>query len=165
MDTVQLCIFLLSLMGTVVWLFELPQSSITSWADLYKAFLEMYFLRSKKIKLKGQINNFEQLPSDSISTMQERITICLRSIPDHKIVDDTLVEIVYCALDENSQACTDTIMGGMFWINLFAKIVEQMEQVVKTNHAWGHQKRASMRSSCVVNVCLEKAKINKEIMQ
>ena len=48
-------------------------------------------------------------------------------VPDHKIVDDALVEIFYRALDENSQACADTIMGGVFLDQPFALIAARIE--------------------------------------
>lgn len=57
----------------------------------------------------------------------------MRRVPDHKIVDDVLVEIFYRAIDENSQACTNTVMGGMFVDQPFTRIAERIEQVVKTN--------------------------------
>ncbi|MCF7184085.1 retrotransposon gag domain-containing protein, partial [Corynebacterium parakroppenstedtii] len=101
LDVVGLRVFPLSLTSnTAVWLFELPPGTITSWAELQRVFLERYFPRSKKLKLKDQINNFEQLPGDSISTTWEQFTKCLRSIPNHKIVDDALVEIFYHALNK-----------------------------------------------------------------
>lgn len=80
-------------------------------------------------------------------------------------MDDALVEIFYRALEENSQGCADTIMGGMFLYQLFTRIPKRMEQVVKTNRAWGQRDRAATKSSCAMNVSSEQAKIIEEIMQ
>lgn len=38
--------------------------------------------------------------------------MCLRSVPNHKIVHDSLVEIFYQALDDNCKAVADTITRG-----------------------------------------------------
>ncbi|MDV3181135.1 MAG: hypothetical protein Q8830_02790 [Candidatus Phytoplasma australasiaticum] len=135
MDAVRLCVFPLSLIGNAVaCLLKLPQSSITSWAELQIAFMERYFLWLKKLKLKDQTNNFEQLPGYS-RTMWERFTMSLRNISDHKIVDIALVKIFYQCLDENSQACADSILGDMFLDQPFTRIAERIVQVVKTNRA------------------------------
>ncbi|MDV3186373.1 MAG: hypothetical protein Q8850_02880, partial [Candidatus Phytoplasma australasiaticum] len=53
----------------------------------------------------------------------------------------------------------------MFLDQLFTRIAKRMEQVVKTNRAWGQRERASTRSSCAMGVSSEQAKINDEIMQ
>ncbi|MDV3181336.1 MAG: hypothetical protein Q8830_04060, partial [Candidatus Phytoplasma australasiaticum] len=71
----------------------------------------------------------------------ERFTKCLRMVPNHKIVDDALVKIFYRALDENSQAYADTIMGGMFLDQPFALIATRMEQVVKIVAIKQHKKQ------------------------
>ncbi|MDV3181235.1 MAG: hypothetical protein Q8830_03425 [Candidatus Phytoplasma australasiaticum] len=89
----------------------------------------------------------------------------MRSVPDHKIVDDALVETFYRPINKKSQSCADTVMGVIFLDQSFLRIAEQMEITIKTNHAWGQQDRASTKSSCPVSVGLEQAKINKEIMQ
>ncbi|MDV3181258.1 MAG: hypothetical protein Q8830_03575, partial [Candidatus Phytoplasma australasiaticum] len=60
LDAIGLRVFPLLLIGNVVvWLSKLPPGTITSWVELYRVFLERYFPRSKKLKLKDQINNFE----------------------------------------------------------------------------------------------------------
>lgn len=53
MDVAGLQVFPLSLTGeATIWLSKLPYNSISTWADMQKAFSERYFPTSKKLKLK-----------------------------------------------------------------------------------------------------------------
>jgi len=166
MDAIGLRVFPLSLTGNAaVWLSELPPGMITSWAELQQVFLEKYFPRAKKLKLKDQINNFHQLPGESIGATWERFTKYLRMVPDHKIVDDSLVEIFYRALDENSKAVADTIMGGVFIDQPFQYIAQRMERVVKTNRAWGQNERDAVKGYGATTSNRGQDRTNEEIME
>src|ERR1051325_11511703 len=139
---------------------------ISSWAELQQVFLEKYFPKAKKLKLKGQINNFLQLPGESIGATWERFTKYLRMVPDHKIVDDSLVEIFYRALDENSKAVADTIMGGGVFIDQpFQYIAQRMERLVKTNRAWGQNERDAAKNHCATASSKGQNSTNEEIME
>src|ERR1051325_8309141 len=138
---------------------------ISSWAELQQVFLEKYFPKAKKLKLKGQINNFLQLPRESIGATWERFTKYLRMVPDHKIVDDSLVEIFYRALDENSKAVADTIMGGVFIDQPFQYIAQRMERVVKTNRAWGQNERDAVKGYGAAISNRGQDRTNEEIME
>lgn len=60
-DVVGLRIFLVSLSSeATLSLFELSRSSISTWVEMQKAFLERYFLKSKKLKLKDYINKLQE---------------------------------------------------------------------------------------------------------
>lgn len=68
MDFIELNIFPLSLIGeAIIWLLELPYRSNKHGKKMQKAFLERYLPTSKKLKLKGLINNFQQTYAESIS--------------------------------------------------------------------------------------------------
>lgn len=74
---------------------------------MQKAFSERYFPTSKKLKLKEWINNFQQTQGESISAAWEWFIEYLKSVPDHKIMTDSLLEICYRALDDNSKAVAE----------------------------------------------------------
>uniref|UniRef100_M1DME1 Integrase core domain containing protein n=1 Tax=Solanum tuberosum TaxID=4113 RepID=M1DME1_SOLTU len=60
----------------------------------------------------------------------------LRSSPNHKIDDESLMEILYRALGDNGKAMVDTITGGSLMRNSFEQVVEKLKEVAKTNKAW-----------------------------
>lgn len=91
------------------------------------------------------------MPSDTISTTWERFIKCLRSVPDHKIVDDPLVEIFNQALDDNCKEVADTITRGSFLDCTVPIVAERLEKIEKTKHAWGKRDKSTTKSSFVVS--------------
>lgn len=72
MDSVGLQVFLLFLTGeAIIWLLEVAYFSIYVCADIQKAF-HIDFPKSKKLKLKDYINNFQEASTKSISSTLER---------------------------------------------------------------------------------------------
>lgn len=79
----------------------------------------------------------------------------MQIIPDHKIIDDSLVEIFYRALDDNKKEVADIITGGSFLDSTFAEIAQRLERVDKTNHAWGTRESKTTKSSFLFSTNLE----------
>lgn len=94
------------------------------------------FAKSKKLKLKDHINNFEQIPENSISTAWEQFVKYSRSVPDHKITNNSIEEIFYRALYENCKVVAGTITKGPFLNCTFVEVAQRLERVAKTNRAW-----------------------------
>ena len=93
LDIIGLRVFPLSLTGdAAIWYTELPYNSIFTWNQLRDIFLARYYPVSKKLNHKDRVNNFVALPGESVSSSWDRFTLCLRSVPNHCIDDESLKE-------------------------------------------------------------------------
>ena len=106
---------ILSLMGEAsIWFTEFPYNSIFTWNQLRDVFLARYYPVSKKLNHKDRVNNFVTLPRESVSSSWDRFISFLRSVPNHRIDNETLKEYFYRVQDDNNKAVLDTIAGGSY---------------------------------------------------
>ena len=105
-----------------MWFTELPYNSIFTWNQLRDVFLARYYPVSKKLNHKDRVNNFVALPGDSVSSCTDRFTSFLRSVPNHRIDDESLKEYFY-------QGQGDTIAGGSYGECPYAEIAEKLEKI------------------------------------
>ena len=71
------------------------------------------------------MNNFVALPGESVSSSWDRFTSFLRSVPNHRIDDESLKEYLYRGQDDNdNKAVLDTIVGGSCGKCPYAEIAE-----------------------------------------
>ena len=90
MDVIGIRVLPLSLTGeAALWFTELPYNSTFTWNQLRDAFLERYYPVSKKLNHKDRVNNFVALPGESVSSSWDRFTSFLRSVPNHRIDDES----------------------------------------------------------------------------
>ena len=95
-DVIGLRVSPLSLTGeAVIWFTELPYNSIFPWNQLRDVFLVRYYPVSKKLNHKDRVNNFVALPRESVSSFWDRFTSFLKSVPNHRIDDESLKECFY----------------------------------------------------------------------
>ena len=91
LDVISLRVFPLSLTGeAAIWFTELPYNSIFTWNQLRDVFLARYYPVSKKLNHKDRVNNFVALTGESVSSSWDRFTSFLRSVPNHRIDDESL---------------------------------------------------------------------------
>ena len=122
-DVIGLRVFPLSLTGeAAMWFTELPYNSIFTWNKLRDAFLARYYPVSKKLNHNARVNNFVALPGESVSSSWDRFTSFLRSVPNHRIDDESLKEYFYRGQDDNNKAVLDTIAGGSYGNVLMLKL-------------------------------------------
>ena len=115
MDVIGLRVFPLLLTGdAAVWFTELPYNLIFTWDQLAEVFKAKYYPVSKKLNHKDRVNNFVALPGESVSSSWDRFTAFVRSVPNHRIDDESLKEYVYRGQDDNNKAVLDTIAGGSY---------------------------------------------------
>ena len=67
---------------------------------------------SKNLNHKDRVNDFVSLLGDSMSSSWDRFTSFVRSVPNHRINDESLKEYFYRGQDDNNKAVLDTIAGG-----------------------------------------------------
>ena len=91
LDVIGLRVFPLSLTGeAIIWFTELLYDSIFTWNQLRKVFLACYYSISKKLNDKDRVTNIVALPGESVSSSWDRFTSFLRSVPNHRIDDESL---------------------------------------------------------------------------
>ena len=92
---------------------------------LRDVFLARYYPVSKKLNNKDRVNNFVALPGESVSSSWYRFTSFLRSVPNHRIDDESPKE--YRGQDDNNKAVLNTIAGGSYGECPYAEIAEKLE--------------------------------------
>ena len=96
LNVIGLRVFPLSLMGeAAIWFTELPYNSIFTWNQLRDVFLALYYPFSKKLNHKDKVNNFVALAGESVSSSWDIFTSFFRSVPNHRIDDESLKEYFY----------------------------------------------------------------------
>lgn len=63
---------------------------------------------------------------------KKKMTKC----PNHKIPDNSLLEIFYGSLNNNTKAATDIVAEGALMSHLWEQAVIILDKVTKTNRAW-----------------------------
>ena len=84
-----------------------------------------------------EVNNFVALPGQSVNSSWERFTSFLRSVPNHRIDDESLKEYFYRGQDDNNnnKAVLDTIAGGSYGECPYTEIAENLEKISRNNKA------------------------------
>ena len=115
-----------------IWFTELPYNSIYNWEQLRDVFLSWYYPLSIKHNPKDRVNNFVVFLGESVSSYWDRLNSFFRSIPNHRIDDDSLKEYFYSGQDDNNDAVLDTIRVGSHGECTYAKIAEKLEKYLAT---------------------------------
>ena len=93
LDVIGLRVFPLSVTGeAAIWFTKLPYNSIFTWNQLRNIFLARFYPVSNKLNHKDKVNNFLALPEESVSSSWNRLTSFLRSVPNHRVDDESLRE-------------------------------------------------------------------------
>ena len=96
------------------------------------------------------MNNFVELPGESVSSSWDRFTSFLRSVPNHRIDDESLKDYFYRGHDDNNKAVLETIVGGSYGECAYAEIAKKLEKISWNNKAWSTRKSGTGRNTFVV---------------
>ena len=141
MDVIGLRVFPLSVTGEdTIWFTKLPYNSMYTWNQLRDVFLAQYYPVSKKLNHKDRVNNFVELPGESVSSSWDRCTSLLRSVPNHRIDDESLKEYFNKGKDDNNKAVLDKIVGGSYGKCTYVEIAEKLEKISRNDKYWSTRK-------------------------
>ncbi|KAG8498114.1 hypothetical protein CXB51_006644 [Gossypium anomalum] len=112
-DEIKLRAFPFSLVDTAKeWLFYLPPSSITTWDDLSRVYLDRFFPASRAAKLRRDIVGIRQMESESIYDYWERYKKLCASCPQHGLIEQSLLQYFYEGLLPMEMKMIDAASGG-----------------------------------------------------
>ncbi|GJS89222.1 reverse transcriptase domain-containing protein [Tanacetum coccineum] len=150
-EAVKLMIFPLSLCDEAkLWFNELNEESITSWEQMRKAFINIFFPPSLFNHLLLEIRNFSQTVCESLTEAWLRLKSMLRKCHGHSLTKGAIIQVFYHGLDESTQAILDKTTGGIFLYKNPNQAFQFLDDKVLFKHDWStksqndhHQKSVS----------------------
>ncbi|XP_021733041.1 uncharacterized protein LOC110699837 [Chenopodium quinoa] len=95
------------------WLYEqLSPSSINSWAEIEKRFLERFFPASRIGSIRKEICGIRQNNNESLYEYWQRFNRLCSSCPQHQISEQMLIQYLYEGLLPNERGMIDASSGG-----------------------------------------------------
>ncbi|XP_074559897.1 uncharacterized protein LOC141815936 [Curcuma longa] len=98
--------------GAKDWWYTLPPSSITSWAEMKRAFLEKFFPASRTTAIRKSICGIQQISGETLYEYWERFKKLCSSCPHHQISEQLLIQYFYEGLLPMDRSMVDAASGG-----------------------------------------------------
>ena len=132
--TIRLCLFLFSLKDKArEWLHSWPSGSITTWAELTKAFLTKFFPRNKMAGLRNKITSFTQRENGSLYETWECFKDILRLCLHHGLQWWMIVQIFYNGITQVMRSMIDAAVNGTLMSNTEDEVYNLIEEMA-LNH-------------------------------
>ena len=111
-EQVQLRTFQFSLADSAKeWLYYLSFSTITTWNEMKKLFLEKYFPASKATNIRNKICGIQQMNGESLYEYWERFKKLCASCHHHQISEQLLIQYFYEGLIPIERSMIDAASG------------------------------------------------------
>ncbi|XP_019166874.1 PREDICTED: uncharacterized protein LOC109162641 [Ipomoea nil] len=94
------------------WLFYLPPSTITTWADMVTLFLEKFFPASRAASIRREICGIKQRDVETLHEYWERFKQLCASCPQHGVSEQLLIQYFYEGLLLMERNMMDAASGG-----------------------------------------------------
>ena len=122
---------------------------------------------SKKLNNKDRVYNFVELLAESVSSSWDRFSSFFRSMPNHRIDDESLKNYFYRGQNDNNKVNIDMIAGGSYAEFQYAEIAEKLEKISQNNKSWSIGKSYTGRNTFAVQSAHNPTtnKIHEEIAQ
>ncbi|XP_010279321.1 PREDICTED: uncharacterized protein LOC104613275 [Nelumbo nucifera] len=95
------------------WLYYLPSGSITTWNDMKRKFLEMFFPASRAANIKKEICGIIQFSGETLYEYWERFKQLCASCLQHQIPEQLLIQYFYEGLLSMDRSMIDAASGGV----------------------------------------------------
>nr|GEU92812.1 hypothetical protein [Tanacetum cinerariifolium] len=136
-ESVKLLIFPFSLCDKAqTWFNKLNEESITSWEQMRKTFISIFFSPSLFNRLLLEIRNFSQLVCESLTEAWLRLKNMLQKCHGHGLTKGAIIQIFYLGLDEPTQRILDETARGIFLYKSPNQAFQFLKDKVFFKHDW-----------------------------
>nr|GEV31281.1 reverse transcriptase domain-containing protein [Tanacetum cinerariifolium] len=136
-DIINLNLFLFSLTHEAEsWVYTLKTHSIHTWEEMVSMFLSKYFPYSRTLKLRKEILNFRQLPTELVFEAWEIFKFCLRKCPDHKILLLNQILTFYNEITMIDQERFMVAVGGNFMRKTPQEAYDLIKNMTQHHFQW-----------------------------
>nr|GEX71039.1 reverse transcriptase domain-containing protein [Tanacetum cinerariifolium] len=155
------------------WFDHLPRNSITKFEQMAKMFLGKYFSPSMVTKLRNEITNFRQCPTESLFKAWERYKLSIDHCPNHNMLPVTQIDTFYNGLTLRHRDTINTAAGGTFMKRRPEECYDLIKNMTAHHNDWDTSSQRSESSSSITSSSdleivafkAEMAKINKNLMK
>lgn len=114
-EYIRLKAFKFTLSGpALTWFKSLPARSITTWAELFDAFMTKFFPPSMTFELRNKIYGYHMQEDETLHATWERFKDLLRQCPNHSIPNHQLIQIFYHNINQTTRDRIDTLANCEF---------------------------------------------------
>ncbi|XP_058774825.1 uncharacterized protein LOC131649097 [Vicia villosa] len=136
------------------WFYSLPTGSITTWAEMEKAFLQEYFPASVSLRKRYEILNFKQKEGDSLGDAYKRFKIILLACPTHNMDDTKQMQMFVNGLKIQARHILDSAAGGSSNFATTTGMKKIIEAIASNEHLELYD-RVSSKPAGIINLKLE----------
>ncbi|KAJ9546867.1 hypothetical protein OSB04_019410 [Centaurea solstitialis] len=135
------------------WSFYLPPGSITTWAQMARAFLEKFFAASKAVGLRRKICGINQMDLESLYEYWERFQRLCVSFPQHGISDELLFQYFYEGLLPMERKMMDTASEGAIVNKTPTQARALIDTMAENSKQFGVRSDVAMKDVQQVKAC------------